>query len=132
MGFPPKIIVVFSLVQFSFISIGYLLTCAGLHRFDKIFGDLLQSRSEAVDYYLSNWACLTTLSFAVRDHGLWTLSLPVIWCVIWILRSRDMNDLASVGLPESTAGIVLTLVLALTFLLSSFHAFRMAFGSFST
>ncbi len=134
MGFPPKIIVVLSLVQFSFITIGYLLTCAGLHRFEQWVAWTADVNSDwsPVDWYFSNWACLTTLSFAVRDYGLWALSLPIIWCVIWILRSRDIDGLASAELPESITGIVLTLGLALAFLLSSFHAFRMAFGGIST
>jgi hypothetical protein len=43
-----------------------------------------------------------------------------------------MDDLASVELPESIAGIVLTIALALVFSLSSFHAFRMAYGAIVT
>ncbi len=134
MGFPPRIIVILSLTQFFFISVGYLLTCAGLHRFEEFAALSAEYNPDwsAVDWYYSNRPCLTTLSFSVRDYGLWTLSLPIIWCVIWVLRTRNMDDLASVELPESIAGIVLTITLGLTFLLSTCHAFRMAYGAIIT
>jgi hypothetical protein len=129
MGFPPRIIVVLSLVQFFFIGAGYLLTCASLHRFERWAVDFPEFHTDAVDWYFSHWPCLTTLSLSVRDYGLWTLSLPIIWCVIWVFRTRNMDDLASVEFPESIAGVVLTVALALAFSLSSFHAFRMAYGA---
>lgn len=134
MGFPPRIIAILSLVQFFFISVGYLLTCAGLHRFEQFAAWCAESDPDwsAIDWYYSNWSCLTTLSFSVRDYGLWTLSLPIIWCVIWVFRTRNMDDLASVELPESVAGIVLTIAFAVTSSLSTYHAFRMAYGAIIT
>lgn len=118
MTLPPKLITVLCLVQFFFVSAGFLLTRASLKLYDKVVPELLGSHAPRIP----------PVAQFVRYYGLWFLFVPLLWCVIAAARGRITDGGASIALPQIVTGIVLTVALVLFFTLTALYAIRISFG----
>jgi hypothetical protein len=118
MTLPPKLITTLCLVQFFFVSAGFLVTRASLKLYDKVVPEMLGSHAPRIP----------ALAQFVRAYGLWFLFVPLLWCVIAAARGHVTAGDASIPLPQFVIGIVLTVTLILVFTLSALYAIHISFG----
>jgi hypothetical protein len=118
MSLPPRLVVIFSLVQAFFITAGYLVTRSSLKIFDEIIPGMLGSHTPPIP----------ALPQFIRSYGLLCLLLPIAWALIASARADTSDGTASLTLSDFIVGTVLTLSLALLFAIGALRAIQLSFG----
>jgi hypothetical protein len=120
MSFPPKLVTILCLLQFLFVTMGFLLTRGFLKVYHQVAPGMLGSHAPLIP----------ALPRFIHDFGLWFLLVPLAWCVVAVVRGEVTQGIASLSFAQLMTGIVLTVGVILVFSFSALAAYRIASNPF--